>query len=150
MKSLPWYLLAILALITASCSPESKLRRARRLINEAEASGVQWKVDTVFKTVTVEVPAVRIDTVVKVQDWRDTIIVTRDRIITRVKVNPVEKTVYVETKADSVVITKIVPQIINRNIKVGYSTMGVVWRVAAVGLVLLVVGLLIGRSRLIG
>lgn len=144
------YKAILFALILVSCSPESKLRRARRLINEAEASGVQWKVDTVFKTVTVEIPAVRVDTVVKVQDWRDTIIVTKDRIITRVKVNPIEKTVYVDSKADSVVITKIVPEIINREIKVGYSTMGVVWRAAAVGLVLLIVGLLIGRSRLIG
>lgn len=129
-------LLWLAAVILVSCSPNAKLRRAKRLISEAEAAGVNWRADTVFKTVTVEIPAVRVDTVVRVQEWRDTIVITKDRIITKVKVNPVEKTVYVETKADSIVITKIVPQIINREIKVGYSTMGVVWRAAVASLIL--------------
>lgn len=124
----PLYLIAAMALVIASCSPSSKLRRAKRLIAQAEASGLSWKSDTVFTTVTLEVPIVKIDTVVTVHNWRDTITVTRDRVTTRVVVNPIEKRVYISSKCDSAVVIKKVPFQVYRDIKVGYSKVGLAWR----------------------
>lgn len=46
-----------------SCSPQSKIRRAERLIKSAEASGAQWSVDTIKTTITVTVPKIEFDTV---------------------------------------------------------------------------------------
>lgn len=108
-------------LLLASCSPESKLRRAKRLITQAEAAGLEWKSDTVFQEVTLTVPVVQFDTVVKVQDWHDTITVVKDRVTTKVLVRPVTKEVYISSKCDSVVITKRVPYTVEREIKVGDS-----------------------------
>jgi hypothetical protein len=115
------YLIAALALVIASCSPESKLRRASRLIRQAEASGIKWISDTVFVPLTITVPAVTTDTVVQVQSWRDTITVVKDRLVTRVVVNPVEKTVYIASKCDSVVVIRKVPHTVTREIRVGDS-----------------------------
>lgn len=108
-------------LLMASCSPESKLRRAKRLITQAENSGLKWKSDTVFQEVTLTVPVVQFDTVVKVQDWHDTITVVKDRVTTKVLVRPETKTVYIASKCDSVVIVKKVPYTVEREIRVGDS-----------------------------
>lgn len=106
-------------LLLASCSPESKLRRAKRLISQAEAAGLEWKSDTVFQEVTITVPVVQFDTVVEVQSWHDTITVVKDRITTKVLVRPVTKEVYISSKCDSVIITKRVPYEVKREIQVG-------------------------------
>lgn len=106
-------------LLLASCSSESKIRRAKRLITQAEASGLEWKSDTVFQEVTITVPVVQFDTVVEVQSWHDTITVTKDRVTTKVLVRPVTKEVYISSKCDSLVITKRVPYEVTREIQVG-------------------------------
>lgn len=119
MKAYPYLLASMALVIASSCSPESKLRRAQRLIQQAENSGLVWKSDTVFQEVTLTVPVVQIDTFVKVQDWRDTITVVKDRVTTKVLVRPVTKEVYISSKCDSVVITKRVPYEVTREIQVG-------------------------------
>jgi hypothetical protein len=124
------------AVILASCSPSAKLRRAKRLISEAEAAGVNWKVDTVFKEMPIIIPRVETDTLVQTLNFRDTVFLVKDRLITKVKVNPITKTVYISSKCDSVVIIKRVPVEVTREIRVGYSTMGVVWRAGVTGLIL--------------
>jgi hypothetical protein len=124
------YIFLIMAGVIASgCSPESKLRRARRLINEAEAAGITWRVDTVFKEIPIIIPRVETDTLVQTLNFRDTVFLVKDRLITKVKVNPITKTVYISSKCDSVVIIKRVPVEVNRSIKVGYSLAGLIWRV---------------------
>lgn len=118
MKALP-YLIAIILL--ASCSPAAKLRKAKRLIAQAEASGLEWKSDTVFQEVKVIVPEIKFDTVVRNVDFRDTILITKDKVVTRVKVNTVEKEVFVETKCPEKVVIKKVPYAVSREINVGDS-----------------------------
>lgn len=108
-------------LLMASCSPESKLRRAKRLITQAEAGGLEWKSDTVFQEVKVVVPETRFDTVVKQVNFLDTIVVTKDKVVTRVKVNTVEKEIFVETKCPEKVVVKKVPYTVEREIRVGDS-----------------------------
>lgn len=129
-------LLWLAAVILVSCSPSAKLRRAKRLISEAEAAGVNWKVDTVFKEIPIIIPRVETDTLVQTLNFRDTIFLVKDRLITKVKVNPETKTVYITSKCDSVMVIKRVPVEVTREIKVGYSTMGVVWRAAVASLIL--------------
>lgn len=119
-------------LLLASCSPQAKLRRAKELIDQAGAAGLKWKSDTVFQEVTLTVPVVQFDTIVKVQDWHDTITVVKDRVTTKVLVRPVTKEVYISSKCDSVVIVKRVPYTVERQIKVGDSRwtdfkQGVLW-----------------------
>jgi hypothetical protein len=108
-------------LLLASCSPESKLRRAKRLITQAEAAGLEWKSDTIFQEVKIVVPQTKFDTVVRQVDFRDTIVVTKDKVVTRVKVNTVEKEIFVETKCPEKVVVKKVPYSVEREIRVGDS-----------------------------
>jgi hypothetical protein len=121
MKNYALPLALLIMVLISGCTPQAKLRRAKRLIAQAEASGLEWKSDTVFTTITLEVPTVKIDTVVTVQNWRDTITVTRDRVTTRVVVNPVARTVYIASKCDSVVVIRKVPHTVTREIRVGDS-----------------------------
>lgn len=108
-------------LLLTSCSSENKIRRAKRLIDQAGAAGLKWKSDTVFQEVTITVPVVQFDTVVEVQSWHDTITVMKDRVTTKVLVRPITKEVYISSKCDSVVIVKRVPYTVEREIKVGDS-----------------------------
>lgn len=121
MKKYALPLALLIMVLICGCTPQSKLRRAKRLIAQAESSGLEWKSDTVFQTVTLEVPTVKIDTVVTVHNWRDTITVTRDRVTTRVVVNPIEKRVYISSKCDSAVVIRKVPHTVTREIRVGDS-----------------------------
>lgn len=118
--SLP-IIVGLLLLVSCSRSPQSKLRRAQRLIREAEASGLVWRSDTVFKSVVITVPMIEHDTLVQTVNFRDTITLVRDRLVTKVKVNAVTKEVYISSKCDSVVIVKRVPYTVERQIKVGDS-----------------------------
>lgn len=132
------YIFLIMAGVIASgcMGPIAKLRKAKRLIREAEVAGVAWRVDTVFKEIPIIIPRIETDTLVQTLNFRDTVILVKDRLITKVKVNPVTKTVYISSKCDSVVIIKKVPVEVNRSIKVGYSLAGVIWRCAVSSLIL--------------
>lgn len=130
----------ILVLLTSCMSPMSKLRKAKRLIREAENAGVAWHVDTVFQEVKVTIDRVHIDTLVKTLNFRDTIVLTRDRLVTKVKVNTETKEVYIQSKCDSVVVVKKVPIQVFRDIEVGFSKFGLIWRV----LLALIVGFMCG------
>lgn len=129
-------LLIFLSIIFLSCSPESKLRRANRLINEATAAGLKWQSDTVFQMIKLIVPETKFDTVVRNVNFRDTIVVIKDKVITRVKVNTVEKQIFVETKCPEKVVIKRVPHTVNREIKVGDTF----WTNFKQGLLWLIVG----------
>jgi hypothetical protein len=126
----------IFCVLFSSCTPAAKLRRAKKLISQAEASGLTWKSDTVFKNIEIIMPEVKFDTIIQHVDFRDTILITKDRIITRVKINTVERDVFVETKCPEKIVVKKVPYTVTREIKVGYSLMGVVWRCAVSSLIL--------------
>jgi hypothetical protein len=109
----------IMMCIICSCGPEAKLRRAKKLIAQAEAEGVKWESDTVYREVKVIVPEIKLDTVIDVVNWHDTITVVKDRVTTRVVVTPSTKTVYIQSKCDSVIVEKRVPYTVTREIRVG-------------------------------
>lgn len=97
------YILFIIGVsLLSSCGPAGKLRMAERLIAKAEAQGAVWSIDTVYKEVPVYVPEVQVDTVVT--NVSDTIVITKERLTTKVKVDFRDRTVYVNSvcKADTV------------------------------------------------
>lgn len=84
----------ILILVMAACSPSSQLRRANKLISKAEAAGLSWSIDTVFKETTFFIPQTRVDSIFKTTPG-DTVILQRERL----------KVVYIRLPGDSVLIT---------------------------------------------
>jgi hypothetical protein len=99
------YILFIIGVaLLSSCGPAGKLRRAERLIAKAEAQGAVWSIDTVYKEVPVYVPEVQVDTLVT--NVSDTIVLTKERLTTKVKVDFRDRTVYVNSvcKDDTVYI----------------------------------------------
>jgi len=118
--------LILIIVLGTSCSPSNQLRRAERLIRKAEAKGAQWSnvsvTDTVWRVDTVRITGGRFDTLVKYST--DTITVTKDKVVTKIKITP-GKTVYVETKCPDKVVIKRVPYTVTKTttktIKAGYS-----------------------------
>jgi len=89
MKTIAATLAILLGL--SNCGPASKLRRAERLINQAEQAGYTWKIDTVTVKVPVIVTETRLDSILVVKPG-DTVVLTKDRL----------KVKYVRLGADTV------------------------------------------------
>jgi len=143
----PAYAIIAILLVTA-CGPASKLRRAKRLIAQAETSGATVVTDTVFKEVPLYVKEMRIDTIVQRVDFRDTITVTKDRVVTRIKIDPVEKTVYVKTVCPPDTLRIKVPVVVTKKISAGYTGWGLAWRTGVGFMLGLIVGTFLGRFLL--
>jgi hypothetical protein len=142
MKPLFYLLLVVLI---ASCSPQQKLRKAKRLIAEAESAGLTWESDTVYSEIKVVVPETKFDTLVKIVNWTDTLVITKDRVTTKVIVNPSEKVIYISSKCDSVVIEKKAPYTVTREIKVGDSWWKNLGQAAAALIAGLIIGFMLGK-----
>ena len=107
-----------------------KLKRANRLIAQAEQLGVNWKVDTVFKEIPVFIPQVRTDTIFVTTEG-DTVYIEKDRLKIKFVDLPGDS-VFIEGKCDS--LTKIVevPVTVTKEIKTGLSILVVVqWSILA-------------------
>lgn len=115
-----YLLIALAVMLLASCSPSSKLRRAKKLIAQAEAAGLEWSSDTVFTTITDTIPKIEIDTVFRDFNFTDTLVLIRRDVVTKVKFSP--KEVYVYTKCPERIVTRTVTHTINRKINAGPST----------------------------
>lgn len=127
----------LIIMIMASCSPAAKLRRAEKLIAKAEEMGAKWHVDTVYVTKHVIVPETHFDTVLTEVNFRDTITVEKDKVVTRVKVNTVSKEIFIETKCPPDTIKIKVPVTVTKTIKAkGYS----LWQLIILALVMLLAG----------
>lgn len=91
--------LALLAfiLLLSGCSANWHLKRAQKHEKIALQKGAEIKTDTVYATVGLPTPEIRVDTVFRDVKFLDTLILTKENVVTRVKVNPVLRTVYVTT-----------------------------------------------------
>lgn len=135
-----WVIFALVAVLV-SCGPVAKLRKAEKLIAEAEKKGAVWHVktrtDTVFRVDTIRVAGDSLKTLVKYTT--DTIVVTKDKVVTKIKITP-GKTVYVETKCPEKVVIKKVPHIVtntvNKEIRAGLAT----WQVIGLCIFFLLLG----------
>ena len=94
----------ILLIVLSSCSPT---KRFTRLIEKYPYLLTQ---DTllVHDTVSIYVPEVKTDTVVTLQQLKDTITITKDRLMVKTWYVPKEKKVYVQGKCETIYVTKIV------------------------------------------
>lgn len=101
--------LILLAVMLSGCSARYHLRQAVK-------KGATVKADTVYKEVRVTVPEIRVDTLVKNVVFNDTIVVKKDSVITKIKVNVKENTVYVQTECPERTVVVRHPVIITKKI----------------------------------
>jgi hypothetical protein len=134
--------LVFLLIVLSSCASNKanrKLKRANRLIGEAEQLGVKWKSDTIFKTIPVFIESVKYDSIFTSRQG-DTIFIEKERMKIKYVRLPGDS-VYIEGKCDS--LTKIVevPISVTKEIKTGLGVLTVVqWSVLA-----LLVGAVLAR-----
>lgn len=110
-------LIIIILSILSGCGPSYHLKRMKYHERMAYAKGAEIKLDTVYKYIPIITPERQIDTVHHYVNLTDTITVTKDRVVTKIKVNTEEKTVYVNTNCPSDTIYKEVPITITKNIE---------------------------------
>lgn len=136
----------IVALLISGCGPQSKLRRAKRLIASAESSGAVWAVDSVFKTIEITVPQIDLDTVFRDVNFIDTLVLTKEKVITRVKVNTVTKEVFVKTTCPEQKKKVVVTHTVTKTIHAGAST----WEIVKLFLIGFAAGVILcGAYRLL-
>lgn len=85
----------------ASCGPSHYLRKSERALKKAIIKGAIVNPDTIYKTITVYTPKIEIDTVLRHVNFRDTITVQKDKVITRIKYDTLTKLLYVNTVCPS-------------------------------------------------
>ena len=130
-------LIALIAVVgLASCSPSAKLRKAERLIAEAEAAGLKWKIDTLWQTKFVIVPELRIDTLIEKVNFRDTLVVTKDKVVTKLKFDTLRRTIYVQTECPADTVKIEVPVQVIKEIKSGYT----LWDLIILAIFCLIIG----------
>lgn len=116
----------LISLLIMGCGPAHYLQKAKAALKKAEQLGAVVKADTVYITRTVVLPEYKTDTVIHVQNFTDTIRIENERVKWKVKINTVEKKVFVEAKckADTVIIH--VPMAVTTKIKAGRTTFDVI------------------------
>lgn len=105
----------ILLLILCSCGAAGKLKRAERLIKEAEAKGAVWHVDTVYKEVPLYVESVRVDSVFVAQVG-DTVVIEKERLKLKY-VRLAGDSVYIEAECEADTVYQKVPVVVNKTIE---------------------------------
>lgn len=109
------YRLLILTVIFSSCGPGTKLRRAERLINKAEAMGATWRTDTVYREETITVMGVKTDTVFT-PVGTDTVTIEKERLMVKFVQLPGKK-VYIEGECAPDTITVEIPVTVTKTIQ---------------------------------
>lgn len=116
-------------IILTSCGPSYYLNRAERNLKKAEMLGAKVSPDTVYVNRSVIVPEYRVDTIFELVEFTDTLRLETTKVLTKVKVNYQDKTVYVKSicKADTII--KRVPVTVTKTIE---AKAGIPWWVWAV------------------
>jgi hypothetical protein len=98
-------------------SAERHLAKARRQIAKAEALGATWSHDTVYQDVPVITEQVVRDTVFMDRIFKDTLVLTNNRVTVKVKIDTVHKNVYLHADVKPDTVIKRVPVVVNNSIK---------------------------------
>jgi hypothetical protein len=126
------FILTISLLILCSCGPTHYLKKAEKALKKAEQLGAVVKQDTVYVDRTILIPEHKTDTLIQRVDFRDTIRIETERVKWKVKVNTVEKEIFVEAKCKADTIRIKVPVETNREIKAGYGLLIIIqWSILA-------------------
>jgi hypothetical protein len=134
--------LVFLLIVLSSCASNKanrKIKRANRLIAQAEQLGAKVQADTIFKTIPVFIESVKYDSIFTSRQG-DTIFIEKERLKIKYVSLPGDS-VYIEGKCDS--LTKIVevPISVTKEIKTGLGVLTVVqWSILA-----LIVGAFLAR-----
>jgi hypothetical protein len=130
MKYLSCILLVLFFTGCASNKANRKLKRAEKLIAQAEQLGVKWHTDTVFKEIPVFIPQVRTDTIFT-SSVGDTVVIQKERLQIKYVRLPGDS-VFIDGKCDSLTVIKEVPVTVTKEIKTGLSVLVVVqWSILA-------------------
>lgn len=118
MKTLP-ILLLLLATSCSIFSPENKamrkLRKAEKLIKQAEQLGSKWSQDTVYKEIPFIVDSVRVDSVF-VAKQGDTVVIEKERLKLRYVKLPGDS-VFIEAECKADTVYKSVPVSVTKTIE---------------------------------
>lgn len=131
-----WKIILVLVLLT-SCGPAAKLRKAEKLIKQAEEMGATWTVDTVKVETPVFVPEIVVRETISAPVF-DTVRIEYDRLKIKVVRLPGDS-VFVEGRCEADTIYKEVPVTITKTIEAkskGYS----LWQLIILALVMLLAG----------
>lgn len=121
-----------LILLLSSCSAGFHLKQAKMHLKKAEQKGAVITPDTVFVTKEVIVPEVKFDTVLRDVNFYDTITVTKDKIVTKFKINVQTKEVFVQTICPPDTLRIKVPVTVTNDIVAGKAGMELwLWILAA-------------------
>jgi len=113
---------AIICFSLSGCGAAWHIKRAEKHIAKAEEKGAKWRnetrMDTVYKDTAVYIAGVEMDSSFDLSGspTPDTIVITKDNIITKVVVNTVKGKAYVKTVKVPETKYVRVPVIVNRNI----------------------------------
>jgi hypothetical protein len=121
--------LSILFLLS-SCSANYYLKRSQKLERRAIEMGANVTHDTVYVDRQVIVPERHFDTLVQNVNFTDTIFVTKDNVVTKIKINEREKTVYVNTVCPPDTVRLRIPVEVIKNIETGNNSL--LWILVAI------------------
>lgn len=96
-----------LAVLCCSCGAANKLKRAEKLIKEAEAKGAVWHVDTVYQKVPIFIDSVRVDSIF-IAKAGDTVLIEKERLRVKIIRLPGDS-IRVEAKCEADTVYKEVP-----------------------------------------
>jgi hypothetical protein len=136
----PLGLILIAATLFFGCSVGYHLKKAEKHLKKAELLGASVRVDTIYKSISVIVPETRIDTVLTVQNFRDTLVFEKDRIVTRIKFDTLTKRVFVQTICPADTVRIEVPVVVSREIKSGWPWWYLIVAVLAGGGIVAIIG----------
>lgn len=116
--------------LLVSCGPAYHLRKAKKHLGIAESLGARVHADTLYKELMVAVPEIRVDTIVRNVDFYDTIVITKEGIITKIKVDCTQQTAAISTICPERIKYVKVPYTITKSITAPVN----IWKYVAIGI----------------
>lgn len=104
----------VFLLILCSCGAANKLKRAERLIKEAEAMGSRWHVDTIYKEIPYYIDSVRVDSIF-IAKVGDTVVIEKERLKLKY-IRLAGDSVYIEAECEADTVYQRVPVTITKEI----------------------------------
>lgn len=111
--------LLILSLILISCSAQRRFDRLIKKHPELLTKDTLFLKDTIRDTIRLNIPGVKVDTVVEYIDLFDTIYLEKEQLKVKVWMDR-ERMVYIQGKCDTVYIIKPYEKIVERKIPIRY------------------------------
>jgi hypothetical protein len=138
-------ILVLIAIGLSSCGASWHLKRAEQHLKKAEMKGAKVDADTVWQTLTIPVPSVRLDTIIQSLEG-DTVYLEKDRLKLKYVALPKDSIyIYGECMADTVYFDN--PTTVYREIRAGMTTWETIILCIAVGAVALGIGYVIKSRR---